>query len=296
VFYGNKKDGVQNMDDIMIKTDKVTYEYKSNIDDSVQTAVKDLSIEVKKGEFLVILGHNGSGKSTLAKMMNGLLLPTRGEVYVSGMNTKDEDKIWDIRSKAGMVFQNPDNQIVATIVEEDVAFGPENLGVPPKEIRKRVDEALSTVEMLEYKHHAPYLLSGGQKQRVAIAGILSMNPECIIFDEPTAMLDPNGRKEVMGTIKKLNKDEGKTIVLITHYMDEAVKADRILVMDSGKCILDGTPQEVFSEADTLESVGLAVPQVTYLAKKLNKKGFNMSTSVFTVQQAKDEILRILNKG
>ena len=287
MFYGNKKDGVQNMDDIMIKTDKVTYEYKSNIDDSVQTAVKDLSIEVKKGEFLVILGHNGSGKSTLAKMMNGLLLPTRGEVYVSGMNTKDEDKIWDIRSKAGMVFQNPDNQIVATIVEEDVAFGPENLGVPPKEIRKRVDEALSTVEMLEYKHHAPYLLSGGQKQRVAIAGILSMNPECIIFDEPTAMLDPNGRKEVMGTIKKLNKDEGKTIVLITHYMDEAVKADRILVMSDGEIALEGTPKEIFRQVEKVKELGLDVPQVTELAYELRKEGIDIRDDVLSIEELVD---------
>ncbi|WP_394354653.1 energy-coupling factor transporter ATPase [Paratissierella segnis] len=271
----------------MIKTDKVTYEYKSNIDDSVQTAVKDLSIEVKKGEFLVILGHNGSGKSTLAKMMNGLLLPTRGEVYVSGMNTKDEDKIWDIRSKAGMVFQNPDNQIVATIVEEDVAFGPENLGVPPKEIRKRVDEALSTVEMLEYKHHAPYLLSGGQKQRVAIAGILSMNPECIIFDEPTAMLDPNGRKEVMGTIKKLNKDEGKTIVLITHYMDEAVKADRILVMSDGEIALEGTPKEIFRQVEKVKELGLDVPQVTELAYELRKEGIDIRNDVLSIEELVD---------
>lgn len=275
------------MDDIMIKTDKVTYEYKSNIDDSVQTAVKDLSIEVKKGEFLVILGHNGSGKSTLAKMMNGLLLPTRGEVYVSGMNTKDEDKIWDIRSKAGMVFQNPDNQIVATIVEEDVAFGPENLGVPPKEIRRRVDEALSTVEMLEYKSHAPHLLSGGQKQRVAIAGILSMNPECIIFDEPTAMLDPNGRKEVMNTIKKLNKAEGKTIILITHYMDEAVEADRILVMSDGEIVLEGVPKEVFRQVEKVKELGLDVPQVTELAYELRKEGIDIRDDILSIEELVD---------
>lgn len=275
------------MDDIMIKTDKVTYEYKSDIDDSVQTAVKDLSIEVKKGEFLVILGHNGSGKSTLAKMMNGLLLPTRGEVYVSGMNTKDEDKIWDIRSKAGMVFQNPDNQIVATIVEEDVAFGPENLGVPPKEIRRRVDEALSTVEMLEYKSHAPHLLSGGQKQRVAIAGILSMNPECIIFDEPTAMLDPNGRKEVMNTIKKLNKAEGKTIILITHYMDEAVEADRILVMSDGEIVLEGVPKEVFRQVEKVKELGLDVPQVTELAYELRKEGIDIRDDILSIEELVD---------
>lgn len=277
------------MDNIMIKTDKVTYEYKSYIDDSIQTAVKDLSLEVKKGEFLVILGHNGSGKSTLAKMMNGLILPTRGEVYVSGMNTKEEDKIWDIRTKAGMVFQNPDNQIVATIVEEDVAFGPENLGVPPKEIRERVDAALKSVGMLEYKKHAPHLLSGGQKQRVAIAGILSMKPDCIIFDEPTAMLDPNGRKEVMETIKRLNKSEGKTIVLITHYMDEAVEADRILVMSQGEIVLEGTPREVFRQVEKVKEFGLDVPQVTELAYELRKEGIDIRDDILSVEELVDLI-------
>lgn len=277
------------MDNIMIKTDKVTYEYKSYIDDSIQTAVKDLSLEVKKGEFLVILGHNGSGKSTLAKMMNGLILPTRGEVYVSGMNTKEEDKIWDIRTKAGMVFQNPDNQIVATIVEEDVAFGPENLGVPPKEIRERVDAALKSVGMLEYKKHAPHLLSGGQKQRVAIAGILSMKPDCIIFDEPTAMLDPNGRKEVMETIKRLNKIEGKTIVLITHYMDEAVEADRILVMSQGEIVLEGTPREVFRQVEKVKEFGLDVPQVTELAYELRKEGIDIRDDILSVEELVDLI-------
>lgn len=275
------------MDNIMIKTDKVTYEYKSYIDDSIQTAVKNLSIEVKKGEFLVILGHNGSGKSTLAKMMNGLIMPTRGDVYVSGMDTKEEDKIWDIRSKAGMVFQNPDNQIVATIVEEDVAFGPENLGVPPKEIRERVDEALKSVEMLEYKKHAPHLLSGGQKQRVAIAGILSMKPDCIIFDEPTAMLDPNGRKEVIETIKRLNRVEGKTIVLITHYMDEAVEADRILVMSEGEIVLEGTPREVFRQVEKVKELGLDVPQVTELVYELRKEGIEIKDDILSVEELVD---------
>ena len=222
------------MNDIMIKIDNVTYEYKSYDDEEIAAAVKNLSLEVKRGEFLIVLGHNGSGKSTLAKMMNGLLLPTSGDIEVMGMNTKDEDKIWDIRQKAGIVFQNPDNQIVATIVEEDVAFGPENQGIDPVEIRKRVDEALEIVEMSDYKKHAPHLLSGGQKQRVAIAGILAMNPDCIILDEPTSMLDPIGRIEVMNTIKKLNREEGKSIVLITHYMDEAVQGDRIVVMAQGE--------------------------------------------------------------
>src|SRR5699024_8824699 len=221
-----------------------------------------------KGEFLVILGHNGSGKSTLAKMMNGLLMPTSGEVSVMGMNTKDEEKIWDIRQKAGIVFQNPDNQIVATIVEEDVAFGPENQGVPPKEIRRRVDESLAIVEMSDYKKHAPHLLSGGQKQRVAIAGILAMNPDCIILDEPTSMLDPIGRIEVMDTILKLNKEEDKTIVHITHYMEEAVEADRIVVMEKGQIIMEGTPREVFSKVKEMKEIGLDVPQVTELAYEL----------------------------
>ena len=272
------------MNETMIKLENVTYEYKSYIDDSILTAVKDINIDVRRGEFLVILGHNGSGKSTMAKMMNGLLLPTRGEVHVMGMNTRNEDKIWDIRSKAGMVFQNPDNQIVATIVEEDVAFGPENQGIPPVEIRKRVDEALAIVEMTDYKKHAPHLLSGGQKQRVAIAGILAMNPDCIIFDEPTAMLDPNGRLEVMETIRKLNKIEGKTIVLITHYMDEAVKADRILVMSQGELVLEGTPREIFRQVDKVKELGLDVPQVTELAYELRKEGIDIRDDVLNVEE------------
>lgn len=226
----------------MIKIENATYEYKSLIDESFEKAVENLNMEVVEGEFLVILGHNGSGKSTLAKLINGLILPTEGNITVMGMNTKEDKNIWEIREKAGMVFQNPDNQIVATIVEEDVAFGPENLGIPPKEIRRRVDEALEIVEMTEYKKHAPHLLSGGQKQRVAIAGILAMKPQCIIFDEPTSMLDPTGRIEVMNTIKKLNKEESKTIILITHYMDEAVQADRVIVMEKGKIVMEGTPK------------------------------------------------------
>lgn len=272
------------MNETMIKLENVTYEYKSYIDDNILTAVKDISIEVRRGEFLVILGHNGSGKSTMAKMMNGLLIPTSGEVQVMGMNTRDEERIWDIRSKAGMVFQNPDNQIVATIVEEDVAFGPENQGVPPTEIRRRVDEALSIVEMSEYKKHAPHLLSGGQKQRVAIAGILAMKPDCIIFDEPTAMLDPNGRLEVMETIRKLNKVEGKTIVLITHYMDEAVKADRIIVMSHGELVLEGTPREIFRQVEKVKEYGLDVPQVTELAYELRKEGIDIRDDILNVEE------------
>jgi len=270
--------------EIMINIENVSYEYKSYVDDSIQLAVKDLSLNIKRGEFLAILGHNGSGKSTLAKMMNGMILPTRGEVYVNGINTKDEDKIWDIRSKAGMVFQNPDNQIVATIVEEDVAFGPENLGIPPEEIRKRVDDSLETVGMSEYKKHAPHLLSGGQKQRVAIAGILAMEPDCIIFDEPTAMLDPSGRKEVMETIKRLNKEKNKTIVLITHYMDEAVMADRVMVLNEGENVLMGTPREIFTQVETLKKLGLDVPQVTELAYELSKEGFDIRKDCITIEE------------
>lgn len=274
----------KDMDNIMIDVKDVIYEYKSLIDDSIQQAVKNVSIQVKKGEFLVILGHNGSGKSTLAKLMNGLLIPTYGDVNVMKMNTKDEERIWDIREKAGMVFQNPDNQIVATIVEEDVAFGPENLGVPPLEIRKRVDEALEIVEMTEYKRHAPHLLSGGQKQRVAIAGILAMKPDCIIFDEPTSMLDPTGRIEVMNTIKRLNEDEDKTIILITHYMDEAVRGDRILVMEEGEIVMEGTPKEVFSQVEKVKSYGLDVPQVTELAHELIKAGIKIRQDVLSIEE------------
>lgn len=272
------------MEDYMIKMENVTYEYKSLIDDSIQQAVKNINIEIKKGEFLVILGHNGSGKSTLAKLMNGLITPTYGDVYVMGMNTKDEENIWNIREKAGMVFQNPDNQIVATIVEEDVAFGPENLGIPPEEIRRRVDKALEIVEMTEYKKHAPHLLSGGQKQRVAIAGILAMKPDCIILDEPTAMLDPIGRIEVMNTIKKLNKEENKTIVLITHYMEEAVEADRIIVLENGNIVMEGTPREIFSQVDKVKSLGLDVPQVTELVYELRKEGINLKPDILSIEE------------
>lgn len=271
------------MSDTMIKIENVTYEY-TTVEDKEFAALKNVNLEIKKGEFLVILGHNGSGKSTLAKLMNALLLPTRGSVYVNGLNTTDADKIWDIRQTAGMVFQNPDNQLVATIVEEDVAFGPENQGIEPKEIRRRVDEALDIVEMRQYKKHAPHLLSGGQKQRIAIAGILAMNPDCIVLDEPTAMLDPSGRKEVMNTIQKLNKDEKKTIVHITHYMDEAVNADRIVVMEEGQIVLEGTPKQVFSQVEKLKELGLDVPQVTELAYELRKEGINLPADILTVEE------------
>ena len=268
----------------MIKCENLVFKYTSHEEGIEKYAINGVDLTVKKGEFLVVLGHNGSGKSTLAKHMNALLLPTDGVVYVDGINTKDEERIWDVRAKAGMVFQNPDNQMVATIVEEDVAFGPENLGIDPKEIRKRVDESLEKVGMSEYKRHAPHLLSGGQKQRVAIAGILAMKPECIIFDEPTAMLDPSGRKEVIKNIKEINKEYGITIVLITHYMDEAAEADRIVVMDDGKLIMCGTPKEVFSKVELMKKIGLDVPQVTELSYELSKEGINLDSKIINVDE------------
>ncbi len=268
----------------MIKGENISYKYFQEENHEEKFAVNKVNIEVKKGEFLVILGHNGSGKSTMAKLMNALLLPSEGVLYINGMNSKDKDNLWDIRSNAGMVFQNPDNQLVATIVEEDVAFGPENLGVDPKEIRQRVDESLKKVGMYDYRKHAPHLLSGGQKQRIAIAGILAMRPSCIILDEPTAMLDPSGRKEVINTIKDLNDNLGITIILITHYMEEAVEADRILVMDEGKVLMEGKPREVFSEVEKMKTIGLDVPQVTELAYELKKNGINVSEKILTINE------------
>ena len=275
---------------MMIKIENVVFQYHSiNEDEEVKPAVDNLSLEIERGEFVAILGHNGSGKSTLAKMMNGLNLPTSGDVYVNGMNTKDDNLIWKIREKAGMVFQNPDNQIVATIVEEDVAFGPENLGVERGELRRRVDESLKVVGMYEYKDRAPHQLSGGQKQRVAIAGILAMNPDCIIFDEPTAMLDPIGRREVLATIKQLHRQENKTIVLITHYMDEVVDADRLVVMAEGKIVLEGVPRDVFANVNVMKELGLDVPQVTELAFELSREGYNVSSNVLHIDELVDEL-------
>lgn len=271
----------------MIKVENLKYYYNNEKDRTY--ALNNINLEVKRGEFLVVLGHNGSGKSTLAKLINALLLPSEGKVYVNGMDTSNENNIWSIRETAGMVFQNPDNQIVATIVEEDVAFGPENQGVEPKEIVRRVRESLKIVEMEEYIKHAPHLLSGGQKQRVAIAGVLAMNPECIIFDEPTAMLDPSGRKEVINTIKKLNKEQNKTIMHITHFMDEAVDADRIIVIDQGEIVLQGTPKEVFSNVEKLKSFGLDVPQVTELVSELRKKGVDLRKDILTI----DELVELI---
>ena len=280
------------MDNFMIDIDNVTFKYTSTEEQEGKVVIKGVNLKVSKGEFVVVLGHNGSGKSTIAKHINALLTPSSGTVLVDGMDTKDQLKLWDIRSKAGMVFQNPDNQLVATIVEEDVAFGPENLGVDPKEIRKRVDDSLAKVGMSEYKRHAPHLLSGGQKQRVAIAGVLAMQPDCIIFDEPTAMLDPSGRKEVINNIKELNKDHNITIVLITHYMDEAAQADRIIVVDDGQIRMEGTPREVFSKVDVMKKIGLDVPQVTELAYELRKEGIDISTEILNIDEMVDAICQL----
>ncbi|MBP1889996.1 energy-coupling factor transport system ATP-binding protein [Clostridium moniliforme] len=276
----------------MIKCENLVFKYTSHEEGIEKYAINGVNLSVKKGEFLVVLGHNGSGKSTLAKQMNALLVPSEGFVYVDGLNTKDENNVWDVRTKAGMVFQNPDNQMVATIVEEDVAFGPENLGIDPKEIRKRVDDSLKKVGMIEYKRHAPHLLSGGQKQRVAIAGILAMQPQCIIFDEPTAMLDPSGRKEVINNIKEINKEYGITIVLITHYMDEAAEADRIVVMDDGKLILEGTPKDVFSQVELMKKIGLDVPQVTELSYELRKEGINLDSKIINVDEMVEALCQL----
>ena len=255
-----------------------------------------VDLQIEEGTFVAVLGHNGSGKSTLAKHMNAILLPTGGKVYVDGMDTADEEKLMDIRRTVGMVFQNPDNQIVANVVEEDVAFAPENLGVPPEEIRRRVDDALKAVGMYEYREHAPHLLSGGQKQRVAIAGVIAMQPRCIVLDEPTAMLDPIGRSEVLKTIKELNRTSGVTVVLITHHMDEAAQADRLVVMSKGKVIADGAPREVFKQVEALKEVGLTVPETTELLWELRKAGVDVSLDALSDEECAQELYQLLNQG
>lgn len=272
------------------KAEKLDFRYSD--DDGLVLSSLDLSFE--EGEFTAVLGHNGCGKSTLAKHMNAILLPSGGAVYIDGIDTKDEDRIFDIRQKVGMVFQNPDNQIVASIVEEDVAFALENLGVEPSEIRRRVDEALKAVNMYEYRNHAPHQLSGGQKQRVAIAGIIAMRPKCIVMDEPTAMLDPVGRKEVMATVKRLNEEYGITIILITHYMEEAAQCRRVIVMDKGKILLDDAPEEVFSQVELMKSVGLDVPQVTELIYELNKSGLKLDTHIITEEECAEALIELLS--
>ena len=283
----------------MIETKNLSFIYREEDMESgeikEEKVLKDINIEIEKGSFTAVLGHNGSGKSTLAKHFNAILLPSGGKVYVKGMDTADENNIFNIRQSAGMVFQNPDNQMVAALVEDEVAFAPENLGVEPKEIRRRVDECLEIVNMTKYAQSSPSKLSGGQKQRVAIASVLAMNPEILILDEPTALLDPKGRSEFIKTIKMLNEEKDITVVLITHYMDEAAQADRTVVIDDGEIVLDGTPKEVFKNVEKLKSLGLDVPQVTELAYELRKMGIEISDDVLTVDECFDEIIRILGE-
>ena len=275
----------------IIEAEKVSFRYEE--EDTTRLVLKEVSLEIPAGQFLAILGHNGSGKSTLAKHFNAILLPMGGRVLVEGMDTREEEHLYDIRQRVGMVFQNPDNQIVATIVEEDVAFALENNGVEPAEIRRRVDEALKAVGMYEYREHAPHQLSGGQKQRVAIAGIIAMRPRCIVLDEPTAMLDPKGRREVLATIHRLNEEEGITVALITHYMDEAAQADRVVVMDEGVILLDGSPRQVFSQVETLKNVGLDVPQTTELVHELRAAGWKLRPDIIGEEECIREIAAYL---
>ena len=270
----------------IIKIDNLYFQYPHGEDEEPKLSIKGVSLEIEEGSFTAIIGQNGSGKSTLAKNLNGLLLPSKGAVYVSGMDTRDEDKIWDIRQTAGMVFQNPDNQLVSAIVEDDVAFGPENIGIDPVEIRARVDEALDAVKMGKYKRKAPHLLSGGQKQRIAIAGVVAIRPRCIIFDEPTAMLDPRGRKDIMEIIEKLHR-EGITVILITHFMDEAVKADRVVIMNKGEILLDGTPEHVFSQDELIRSARLDVPMAAEIAIYLRENGIDVPPDVVTAERLKE---------
>ena len=283
------------MADTILKFDNVTFRYEG--DDAVlPPAVENLSLEIKKGEFVAVLGHNGSGKSTVAKLSNGLIVPESGDVYVLGMNTKNENDDLKIKQTVGVVFQNPDNQIVATIVEEDVAFGPENLGVEPAEIRRRVDESLKIVGMYKYRLHEPHKLSGGQKQRVAIAGIIAMQPQCIVFDEPTAMLDPEGRRDVMNAMKRLNRELGITVVFITPYMEEACEAERIIVMDDSRLVLDGTPMEIFADVNYIRSLGLDVPQTSALAQMLKDDGIKITGDTLSVDGLVNSLAKILDRG
>ncbi len=277
----------------LIETKDVSFYYNFGEENQSDEILHGVSLSIPKGQFIAVLGHNGSGKSTLAKHFNAIYLPSGGTVYVDGLDTLEEDKLFEIRRRIGMVFQNPDNQLVATVVEEDVAFALENLGVPPDEIRRRVDEALQTVRMSDYAKHAPHQLSGGQKQRVAIAGVLAMAPSCIVFDEPTAMLDPQGRREVMDTILDLSRQQGTTIVMITHYMDEAALADRVVVMDDGRILLDGVPRKVFADVELMKSVGLDVPQVTDLSFRLRQKGIPLPADVLTPEEFADALVAYL---
>ena len=277
----------------IIRTENLQYAYPADEGAEPVLALKGVDLTIEQGSFVVVLGHNGSGKSTLAKTLNGVLLPCGGHVYVEGMDTLDEHLLLAIRRTVGMVFQNPDNQIVANVVEEDVAFAPENLGVPSEEIQKRVDDALSAVGMSEFVRHAPHLLSGGQKQRIAIAGVLAMEPACIVLDEATAMLDPVGRREVLGTIHRLNREKGITVVLITHHMNEAEEADRVVVMDDGQVAMDGSPQEVFTQVEALRSMGLTVPDTVDLLDRLQKDGLDVPLTALTVEQCADAIVQAM---
>ena len=280
----------------MIQADRLAYNYVKYDEEGREKetirAVDGVSFEVQKGDFVAILGHNGSGKSTLAKHINALLTPSEGTLWVNGMDTSDEDRLWDVRQSAGMVFQNPDNQIIGSIVEEDVGFGPENMGVPTEEIWQRVEESLKAVNMLKYRHHSPNRLSGGQKQRVAIAGVVAMHPKCIVLDEPTAMLDPNGRKEVIRAVRALNQVEDITVILITHYMEEVIYADKVLVMDDGKVVMQGTPREIFSQVETLKSYRLDVPQATLLAWELKKAGLDLPDGILTREELVEALCRL----
>ena len=282
----------------ILKTDKLVYEYKEldeegNVE-GVSRAIDGVDIDVQKGDFVAILGHNGSGKSTLAKHINGMLFPTGGTVWVDGLDTGQEENIWEVRQRAGMVFQNPDNQIIGQIVEEDVGFGPENLGVPTEKIWERVEESLRAVGMYEFRKHSPNHLSGGQKQRVSIAGVLAMQPMCIVLDEPTAMLDPSGRKEVIRAVRDLNRTKGITVLLITHYMEEIVHADKVYVKDKGRIAMTGTPREIFSEVDKLKDLRLDLPQVTLLAHELKEQGLELPDGILTVEELTEAILCLLN--
>ncbi|MFR1832881.1 MAG: energy-coupling factor transporter ATPase [Lachnospiraceae bacterium] len=278
----------------IIKAAHVFFDYikrdEEENEEEVNRAIDDLSLDIEKGDFVAILGHNGSGKSTFAKQVNALLMPTDGTLWISDMNTQDEDKIWEIRKKTGMVFQNPDNQIIGNIVEEDVGFGPENIGVPTDEIWKRVDDSLEAVGMTAYRKQSPNKLSGGQKQRVAIAGVMAMRPQCIVLDEPTAMLDPNGRSEVIRTVRDLNQKEGVTVLLITHYMEEVIHADRVIVMDDGRIVMDGTPREIFSRVEELKRYRLDVPQVTELAYELKKAGLPIPDGILTRRELMEVLI------
>ena len=280
----------------MVRTENLVFEYEKRAEDGnvigKSRAIDEVNIDVEEGQFIAILGHNGSGKSTFAKHLNAILVPTEGSIWVNGRDTRKPEELWNVRQSAGMVFQNPDNQIIGTVVEEDVGFGPENLGVPTNEIWERVEESLKAVGMIEYRHHSPNKLSGGQKQRVAIAGVIAMRPKCIVLDEPTAMLDPNGRREVLRTVEELRRQEKVTVILITHYMEEVIDADKVFVMDHGHVVMEGTPREIFSQVDTLKSYRLDVPQVTILADELQKRGIPVPAGILRKEELVEALCRL----